>query len=229
MKRNFLSLVVFLTALTITWLAYGQGSNTQSREGQKGGQNLSAEERAKLLEERQSLSEEENQKSRVQRREQIIARSPIFERQEQLKIIEGIEQQLAKLKEAVRNAPSREEFRKLPGASPEQQIKFRDQWQKARKQQEQMVSAIQQQLTTLAGPRQPARITRSDLFVNELKLIYEIAIKEQAKITAERIEKLITKYQKQQEDQPDMTIQQERPRRDIGNTGSGKSDTAETN
>ena len=65
MKRNLISIVIFLTALSVAWLAYGQAENKQSRqnrEGQQGLQNLSVDERAKLREERQSISEEERQK-----------------------------------------------------------------------------------------------------------------------------------------------------------------------
>ncbi|OHB60381.1 MAG: hypothetical protein A2167_07155 [Planctomycetes bacterium RBG_13_46_10] len=212
MKRNLISIVIFLTALSVAWLAYGQTENRQSRqnrEGQQGLQNLSADERAKLRGERQSISEEERQKIRAQMREQIAVRSPIFGRQEQLKVIEDIEQQLVKLKDIIKKAPDREEFRKLPEASSEQQAKFREEWQEARQQQQKMVNYIQEQLAKLAEPRPPERILRPDIPINELKVIHEMAAKENAPKTAEIIEKLITRLQKGPKDQPVRPVRSE--------------------
>ena len=131
------------------------------------------------------------------------------------------------MKEAIKQAPDREEFRKLPDASPEALTKFREEWQKARQQQEQIVSTIQKQLIKLAGPKPAEQATRPDVFVNELKVIYGIAVKENAQKTAELIDKLIAKYRGTpqlirpvQRSKPDE--QQTKPKQGVESTASGK-------
>jgi peroxiredoxin len=180
MKRYLITIFVISMALAVAWPVLGQ------REGKKDGQ---------------VLSEEEMQQLRARVPGRAASRGIVFGREEQLKTIEAIEEQLVKLKEAIKQAPDREDFRKLPEASPEQQAKLREEWQKKRQEQQQMVSDIQKQLTKLEGPRSPARIERPGLFLNELKAIRETAIKENAKKTVEHIESLIAKYQIGQEEQ----------------------------
>jgi len=179
MRKYLIVSVVILMALAVAWPVLGQ------REGGKDGQ---------------VLSEEEMQQLRAHVPGRAASRGIVFGREEQLKTIEAIEKQLLKLKEAIKQAPDREDFRKLPEASPEAQAKLRKEWQKTRQEQQQMVSVIQQQLTKLAGPRSPARIERPGLFLNELKAIHKTAVKENAEKTAEHIERLITRYQIRQEE-----------------------------
>ncbi len=179
MRKYLIVSVVILMALAVAWPVLGQ------REGGKNGQ---------------VLSEEEMQQLRARVPGRAASRGIVFGREEQLKTIEAIEEQLVKLKEAIKQAPDREDFRKLPEASPEAQAKLRKEWQKTRQEQQQMVSVIQQQLTKLARPRPPARIERPGLFLNELKAIHETAVKENAEKTAEHIERLITRYQRGQEE-----------------------------
>jgi peroxiredoxin len=195
MRRYLIVSIVILMALAVAWPVLGQ------REGRESRQALSEEQRTRLRERWQNMSEEERQQLRNQMRERTASRGIVFGREEQLKVIEGIEEQLAKLKEAIKQAPDREELRKLPEASPEARAKLREEWQKTRQEQQQMVSAIQRQLTRLVGPRPPERIERPGLFLNELKAIRETAVKENAKKTVEHIESLITRYQIGQEEQ----------------------------
>ena len=183
-------------------------------------QGLSTEERARLRERMQNMSEEERQQLRAQMRERFRSRRPMFGREEQLKVIEAIEEQLVKLKEAIKQAPDREDFRKLPEASPEQQAKFRKEWQKARQEQQQVISAIQEQFARLAEPR--LQIVRPDLPVNELRAIHELAVKENAKQTAERIEKLIARYQGRPIRPERPRERPVRPQRDTEGAVSGK-------
>ena len=194
MRRYLIVSIVILVALAVAWPVLGQ------REGRESRQALSEEQRTRLRERWQNMSEEERQQLRNQMRERTASRGIVFGREEQLKVIEGIEEQLAKLKEAIKQAPDREELRKLPEASPEAQAKLREEWQKTRQEQQQMVSIIKQQLTKLEGPRSPTRIERPGLFLNELKAIHETAIKENAEKTAKHIERLITRYQIRQEE-----------------------------
>ncbi len=212
MKRYFISIVIVLMVLTVYLTSFGQSENKQGRQnrkGQRGAQSIAAEEKNKPQKERQSISEEERQTLRDKMRERAAGGSLMSGRQVQLKVIENIEQQLAKLKEAIKQAPDREEFRKIQEPSSEQQAKFRKEWQEARKQQEQIISSIQQQLTRLAGSRPPAQVAKPDMSFDELKAIYDLAIKENAKNTAERIEKLMAKSPRKVMVQP---VKPEKPR-----------------
>jgi len=212
MKRYLILTVVILMALAVTWPALGQREGTEGREGQRRFQDLSEQEREKL---------------RAQMRERFGDRGPMLGREEQLKMIEAIEEQLAKLKKAIQEGPEREGLRKPQEGSAEEQAKLRQEWLKARQQQQQTINAIQEQLAKLAGPRQP--IVRPDLPVRELKAIHELAVKENAKQTAERIEKLIARYQKGPADRPEEPARPEgpterpvRPKREVEGAVSGK-------
>ena len=145
-------------------------------------------------------------------------------REEQLKVIETIEEQLVNLKKAIEAGPEREAFRKLREASPEEQAKLRQEWQKIRQEQQQAVSAIEQQLAKLAGPRPP--MARLDLPIKELQEIHKLAVEENAKKTAGRLEKLITSYQRGPRDRPQRPERGKdrpaRPKRDIEGAVSGK-------
>jgi hypothetical protein len=197
MKGYFISIAIVLIGLMVYSASFGRSKNEQGRQerkGQREAQSIAAEEKNKPQKERQSMSEEERQKLRDKMRERAAGRSLMSGRQMQLKVIESIEQQLAKLKAAVKESPDRQDFRELREASSEQRAKFREEWQKARQQQQQMVSAIQQQLTKLAGPKPAEQATRPDILINELKVIHEMAINENAQKTAERVDKIIAKY-----------------------------------
>lgn len=222
MKRYLILTVVILMALALAWPALGQ---REGREGQNRFQELSAEERANLRRERlQNMSEEEREKFKAQMREQFGDRGPLFGRQEQLKIIEAIEEQLAKLKKAVEAGPEREAFGKLREASPEEQAKLRKEWQKIRQEQQQAINDIGEQLAKLSGPKPP--VARPDLPINELKAIHELAVKENANKTAERLEKLIAGYQRGPQDRPERparpTEQPAKPERDVEGAVPGR-------
>jgi methionyl-tRNA synthetase len=235
MKRYLIPTVVILFALTITWPVLGQregrgaGQGQQGRAGQGRMQGLSEEERTQMRERWQNMSEEERQQFRSQMRERMGGRRLRMSREEQLKVVEDIEEQLAKLKAAIKESPDREEFRKLSDASDEQRTKFREEWQKARQKQQQMVSAIQEQLAKLAEPRSPARIAMPAMPINELRTIHQMAVEEEAKKTAYHIERLITKLQGGPAEQPTRPAQpdkpdeqQTKPKQGIESTVSGK-------
>lgn len=206
MKRYFVLVIFVLVALISVWSAFGQAEgnerkrNQQVSEGQKETQGLTAEEKAKLLEQKQNVYKEEKQKSKAQMREPTTSISSTLGREEQLKVIEDIERRLAKLKAAVKEGPNREDFRKLSEASLEQQAKLRKEWQKSRKQQQQLVNTIQEQLAKFTETR--PQTVRTELLMNELKVIHQTAIKENAKKTAQYMERLIARLQKGPEDQP---------------------------
>jgi len=233
MRRYLISTVVMLIALAVAWPVLGQREGEegrQPREGRRRFQDMSEEERTKLREMRerfQNMSEEEKEKFRAEMRERFAGGGPMIGREEQLKVIETIEEQLVNLKKAIEAGPEREAFRKLREASPEEQAKLRQEWQKIRQEQQQAVSAIEQQLAKLAGPRPP--MARLDLPIKELKEIHGLAVEENAKKTAGRLEKLIAGYQRGPRDRPQRPERPDRgkdrparPKRDVEGAVSGK-------
>lgn len=215
MKQYIIPTVIVLMVLAVAWPVLAQREGTEEgrtrREGQERFQGLSQEERAKMKERFQSMSEEEKEKLRAQMRERFAGRGPILGREEQLKAIEEIEKQLAELKKAVATGPERIDFRKLREGTPEEQAKLRESWEKARQGQQELINGIQEQLTRLAGPR--PQIARPPLPIEELKEIQALAMKENAKGTAERIEKLIASLQKAPEGRGQIRQEGQRPRR----------------
>ncbi len=199
MKRYLITTAVVLMILAIAWPVLAQREGREGREGQRRFQDMSEEERAKLKERFQNMSEEERQKYLAERRGGFAGRGPMLGREAQLKAIEEIEKQLANLKEIVRKGPERESLRKLREASPEEQAKLRESLLKGRQEQQKLVQGIQEQLARLGGQRPPT--TRPGLPIKELQGIHKLAVKENAKGTSERLEKLITSLQKGPQDQ----------------------------
>ncbi len=217
MIRYFSLTVCIVTILMFTQPLFGQNQskdaelNQQGAENKKVDPNLSSQERAGLREKSKNISGEEKEKPRNQMRE----RASVFGREEQLKIVEGIESQLAKLKASIKEAPERDAFRKAQDVSAEQQAKMRKEWQKARKEQQQLVDDIQRQLAKLETPRQ--QIVKPNIPVTELKTISEIAVKENANKTAQYVDKLIAKYQRDSGDQPLRPVQARKAQEKLDN------------
>ena len=194
MKRYLITTAIVLMILAIAWPVLAQREGRGGREGQRRFQGMSEEERAKLRERFRNMSEEERQKFLAERRGRFAGRGLVFGREAQLKVIEAIEEQLEKLKEAIQAGPEREAFRKLREASPEEKAKLRETWQKALQERQRLIQGIQQQLARLGGPR-PSTI-RLGVPIKELQGIHELAVKEKAERTAERLDKLISSLQK---------------------------------
>jgi len=109
--------------------------------------------------------------------------------EKQLKAVKTIEEQLAKLKEGVEGMgrDNRSEFREM---SPEERVKFREQWVRMREERQEATKAIMAQIAILQGQRQPPAEGEELVIVStrELKAIQELALKEKAAETAERLE-----------------------------------------
>jgi len=215
MKRYLILTVIVLMVLAVAWPVLAQREGTEGgrsrREDQGRFQGMSEEERAKMKEKWQSMSEEEKEKFGAQMRGRFGSRGPMLGREAQLKAIEAIEKQLAELKKAVETGPERVDYRKLREGSPEEQAKLRESLQKTRLEQQKLINGIQEQLTRLGGPR--PQIARPGLPVKELKDIQALAMKENAKGTAERIEKLIAGLQKPSEGRGRTREQGQKPQR----------------
>ncbi len=218
MKRYLITIIVVLTAFVLAWPVLGQREDRggrqgqQDRAGQGGGQGLSEEERAKLRERMQNMSEEERQQLRTQMRERFGAGGPTqrMSSEEQLKAIQAIEEQLAKLKAAAQAQPSRPS-QSLQDLPEEERTKLMEERRKIRQEQQAAFKTIITQIAMLQGQRQPAAEGEEFIIINtgQLKAVQELAVKEKAKETADRLTSLLQPFQRggrsrqpSQQDQP---------------------------
>lgn len=198
MKKYLISAVAVLVVLTAAWAAFGQreggaaGRRGEGAERQGRSQNLSAEERAKMRERFQNMSEEEREKARAQMRERFGGRGQRLGREDQLKAIEDVEKQVASLKKGIQaQSTERTSFRDL---SEEERNKLRETFTKAREERNKAYKTIITQIARLQGQREPAE-GEELLIINtaQLKPIHELAVKEKATETAQRLERLMSR------------------------------------
>ena len=257
MKKYIISIGVVLVVLLGAWSAFAQregstaGSRGQGREGMGMFQMLSPEEaarmrerwpdmseeeretfRAKMRDRWQNMSEEERERLRAQWRERFGARGPRIGREEQLKAIEEIQGQVAKLKAAIEAMPGPEERSKWRDLSEEERTKLRERMGGVFRERQQAIRAIEEQIAELRGPRPPS--AESQERIRELRAIHALAVEEKAEKTAERLQRLIARYQGESGDRPREPGQRperldrpprerpESPRRDVEGADSGK-------
>ncbi|MHC4462978.1 MAG: redoxin domain-containing protein [Planctomycetota bacterium] len=180
MKRYLILTVIALVVLAASWAAFAQ------REGTEGSRSRSPEERAKLRERWQNMSEEEREKSRAQMRNRQAQR-----REDELKAIKAIEEQIPKLKAGSEASGAFSRWREL---SDEERTKLRETFAKARQERQNAIKAIIAQIARLQGRRQPTAEGEEFILINTgtLKDIRKLAEKEKAAETAQRLERLIT-------------------------------------
>ena len=118
-------------------------------------------------------------------------------REAQQKAIAALQEQVAKLKAFIEQAPSMQ-GRNFQDMSEEERTKMREEFTKRREEQQKIMAAMQQQMDTLKGGRQLA--TEHQQAMAPLKEALASAQKENAKQTAGMIEKLIAERQKQFEE-----------------------------
>jgi hypothetical protein len=115
-------------------------------------------------------------------------------REAQTKALAALQEQVAKLKAFIEQAPSMQ-GRNFQDMSEEERTKMREEMTKRREEQQKIMAAVQQQLDTVKGGRQLA--TDHQEAMTPLKDLLASAQKENAKETAAKIEKLIADRQKQ--------------------------------
>jgi len=214
MKRYLSISVVLSIVLATALLAWaqerGQGRRGQPMQGRQRWQNMSPEEREQMRQRWQNMTEEEREKLREQMRQRAGGR-PFMDREAQLKAIAAIEEQVAKLKAAVQtmSRPDREQYQQL---SEEERNKLREKMRQTMRDRQQAIAGIEEQLAALKGPRQMA--ARQTASIGELKSIHELAVKEDAKQTAQRLERLIARYQQRGPEAQAQQAGQRRPRPD---------------
>jgi len=192
MKKYLISTVAVVVVLAMVWAALGQQERGGGRRATEGRRNLSNEERAKMRERFQNMSEEEREKYRAEMRERFgSGRGGFMGREDQQKAIKAIEAQLAKLKAAQTTRPAGG-FRDLP---EEERAKIMEKFRKARQDQQQALQTIIAQVARLQGRRGPAPEGAQYLIIStsDLKPIQAAAVKEKAKETAQLLQRLIAR------------------------------------
>lgn len=206
MKKQICLALIAVVVLSAAWAAFAQreGGGTGRRGGGAGmflltpeqrekWRDMSQEERQKLMAEMrekwQNMSEEEREKARAQMRERFGGGGRRMGREDQLKAIEEVEKQLAKLKKGIQAQPT--ERRSFRDMSEEERNKMREEFTKTREERNATFKAIITQIARLQGQREPAEGEQL-LIINtaQLKSIQELAVKEKAKETAQRLERL---------------------------------------
>jgi len=180
MKRHMISIVIVLAVPVMAYVAFGQG---QTGAGQ-------AEQRQNMRERLRNMSEEEREKFRAEMRDRAIFRPGAMGREEQLKAIAAIEDELAKLKAAVNDMPDVQS--RLLDLSEEDRAKLREKMAGAVRDRQMAIRAIEQQLAELEAPGRLRSESRAR--ISELKEIHDLAVEEKATQTANRLQKLIAAY-----------------------------------
>lgn len=206
MKKQICLALIAAVVLSTAWTVFAQreGGDTGRRGGGAGmflltpeqrekWRDMSQEDREKLMAEMrekwQNMSEEEREKARAEMRQRFGGRGRRMGREDQLKAIEDVEQQLAKLKKGIQaQSNERRSFRDM---SEEERNKMREEMTKTREERNNAFKAIITQIARLQGQRQPAE-GEELLIINtaQLKSIQELAVKEKAEQTAQRLERL---------------------------------------
>jgi peroxiredoxin len=204
-------MTVVLMVLLTAWVVFAQeaGKETPAREGAgvrrpadvnrpagRAFEGLSPEERAKMKEKFDQMSEEEKAKFRAQMREKFGAGRAFLGREEQLKVVAAVEEQLAKLKVLIEAQMGSEEFAKLRELAAEERTKLREKFAKAREERQKVIESIEQQIARLKGPP----MEEFQKSISELQAIRDLAKQEKAEGTTKRLEQLIEKRQKEFEE-----------------------------
>ena len=196
MKKYVISGIAVLTVLisALTVFAQPAGRSEQQRERLED-----------IRQEWQNMSDHEKQKLRAEIRNRTGSRSTSPEGQ--LKAVQAIEEQVAKLKAALESLiESRSQYQNVP---EEEKASYGKKMAEATRTRQQTINAIEQQLAKLryGGSRQQPtqqkkqtqenQSTDPQMGIKELQVIHRLAVKEKATETAKKLESFIAKYQKE--------------------------------
>jgi peroxiredoxin len=229
MNRHIFSITVGLTVLAGAWVALAQDSEKTAPESsplemRQRYRDMSPAEREKfqvemrqMRERWQNMSEAEREKIMARMRERLRARAPGLGREEQLNAIKMIEEQLAKLKADV-EVMAPENRKPLQDLSEEERAALREKMMAAARDRRMAIRSIERELAKLSGPRRPEPDAREQ--IAELRKIHELAVKENATKTAERIEALIADIRREAARRGPRP--EPRPRGDVGRPRPGR-------
>jgi predicted Fe-S protein YdhL (DUF1289 family) len=205
--KKYLTILIAVVVLLAAYPIFGQreGRTTGRRGGGAGmflltpeqrekWRDMSEEERAKLRDEMrekwQNMSEEERGKVMAQMRQRFAGRGRRLGREDQLKAIEAVQEQVAKLKKGIQaQSTERRSFRDM---SEEERNKLREEFMKARQERNEAMQAIVKQISRLQGQGEPAEGEQLIIInTGQLRPIHELAVKEKARETAQSLERLM--------------------------------------
>jgi hypothetical protein len=179
MKRYLISTTVVLAVLLAALVVFGQekGKTTPAGEGAK---------------EKGIRPADVNRPTTPEGRP---ARPRGMMREDQMKVIAAIEEQVAKLKALVEAQPGPDEFAKMRDLPDgEERTKLREKFAKAREERQGVIEVIEQNIAKLRGGR--PRIEEQQQLIDELQAIRELAKQEKAEETTKRLGQLIDRQQK---------------------------------
>jgi len=147
----------------------------------------------------QDMSEEEREKARAEIRERNASRG--LGSEGQLKVIALIEEQVAKLKAAVKSiAQGRDRYQNM---SEEERTEYRKKMAQIARTRRDAIEEVEQQLSKLKFREQRRQqAVEPQTRVKELQEIHQLAVKEKATETAKRLEALIAGYKQRQPQAP---------------------------
>jgi hypothetical protein len=207
--KKYLTILIAVVVLLAAYPIFGQREGGAA--GRRGGgagmflltpeqrekwRDMSEEEREKLREEMrqkwENMSEEEREKARTQMRERFGGRGQRLGREDQLKAIEEVEKQVANLKKGIQAQST--ERRSFQDMSEEERNKMREEFTRVREERNKAIQAIVTQIARLQGQSEPAEGEQLIIInTGQLKPIQELAVKEKAKETAQRLERLMSR------------------------------------
>jgi len=176
MRRYLISMTVVLMVLLTAWVVFAQeaGKGTPAGEGA-----------------RVRRPADVNRPTTPEGRP---ARPRGMMREDQLKVIAAIEEQVAKLKALVEAQAGPEEFAKMRDLPEEERTKLREKFAKAREERQRIIEVIEQNIAKMKGER--PRIEEQQQLIGELQAIRDLAKQEKAEGTTKRLEQLIDRQQK---------------------------------
>lgn len=183
MKKLVISVAIVFTFIIFEFAVPAQSSENSDQK--------QTEQLENLREQWTNMSQEEREKLRSEMRSRAVSRGLSLE--VQLQAVKTIEQQAAELKSALESMnEAREQYRNM---TEEQRVQYREKIAKMTMARQQAIEAIEQQLEKLRFRGQRRQVPEPQIRINELKEIYQLAVKEKAIETAKRLQEFISSYQ----------------------------------
>lgn len=181
MKKFVILIGIVIAFLLISWAAFGQEQEKPQQRGptRQTIQNMTVEQKRLY------------QSQMRQKRGSINMRK---DQPDQLKAIEAIQEQLVKYKTALQNV-NREALLNYEKLSEDEQTKLIQNMTKAAQARQAALTTIEEKLPVIRGRK--IQSTEPLMPIRELKSIHQAAIKEKATQTAQRLERMIARYDKE--------------------------------
>lgn len=186
--------IVAIVSMVVLGIAWAQDSEQPRRGGGFG--NMTEEQRQAMRDRFANMSEEE----RAQWREQMQARAGVaggfrgraMTTEDQLAAIKVIEEQTAKLKASIEGyeRPDRDAMANM---SEDERTKFRAKMMQTFNDRREIIALLQEKIDSLSMSRPEPTLTRED--IQEMGEIQKLAVEEKAAKTADRLAKLLAKFQ----------------------------------